>query len=228
MRTLGRLLTTIVLGALAAPPSGLHAQAPTELADMCKAVGEAQVGQWASFDATASTGGGKLRLAVVGSERSGDSTFYWFEVNAAGKDPSRSGIVQILAPNLASGATSPRALIVKWGGQPAVKVSGQMAGMMAQKEGQGSSAFDWAAQCTSAHVVGWESVTVPAGTFRALHVTANDGTEVWGSREVPLGMVKLRSKKGDLTLSARGTDAKSSITEKPLEMPGMMMPPSKP
>ena len=216
MRKTPRLMTIIALGALGA--RGLAAQASTELADMCKAVGVAQVGQWASFDATGGSGGGKLRLAVVGSERSGDSTFYWFEVNAAGQDPSHSGIVQILAPNLANGVATPRAVIVKWGGQPAVKVSGQMAGVLAQKQGQGSSAFDWAAQCTSAHVVGWESVTVPAGTFRALHVTANDGTEVWASREVPLAMVKLHSPKGDLALSARGTDAKSSITEKPLEM----------
>jgi hypothetical protein len=224
MRKTERLLTTIVLATLT--PVALPAQAPAsaDLAAMCKAVGEAQVGQWASFDATGSSGGGKLRLAVVGSERAGDSTFYWFEVNAAGNDPTRSGIVQILAPSLASGAAAPRALVIKWGGQPALKVSGQMAGMMGQREGQGSSAFDWAAHCTSAHVVGWESVTVPAGTFRALHVTADDGTDVWGSREVPLGMVKLHSAKGDLALSARGSDAKSSITEKPMEMPMMTKP----
>lgn len=217
------LVTMIGLTALI--PTALPAQAATaDLATMCKAVGEAQVGQWASYDATGSSGGGKLRLAVVGTERSGDSTFYWFEVNAAGKDPTKSGIVQILAANLASGTAAPRAVIIKWGGQPAMKVSGQMAAMMGQKEGQGSTAFDWAARCTSAHVVGWESVAVPAGTFRALHVTAEDGTEVWGSRDVPLGMVKLHSAKGDLALSARGSDAKSSITEKPMEMPMMTKP----
>jgi len=224
MRKTETLLTTIVLAAFTPVAVPAQGSAAADLATMCKAVGEAQVGQWASYDATGSSGGGKLRLAVVGTERSGDSTLYWFEVNAAGKDPNKSGIVQILAPNLASGTTAPRALIIKWGGQPAMKVSGQMAAMMGQKEGQGSTAFDWAARCTSAHVVGWESVTVPAGTFRALHVTADDGTDVWGSREVPLGMVKLHSAKGDLALSARGSDAKSSITEKPIEMPMMTKP----
>ena len=182
-----RLVTMIGLTALT--PAALPAQAATtaDLATMCKTVGEAQVGQWASYDATGTSGSGKLRLAVVGTERSGDSTFYWFEVNAAGKDPNKSGIMQILAPNLASGTAAPRAVILKWGGQPAMKVSGQMAAMMGQKEGQGSTAFDWAARCTSAHVVGWESVTVPAGTFRALHVTAEDGTEVWGRVMSPSG-----------------------------------------
>src|ERR1700758_81531 len=99
----GRLVTTIAFAALAPAVLVGQAPAPGDLADLCKTVGQGQVGQWAAFDATGSSGSGKLRLAVVGSERSGDSTFYWFEVNAASKDPTRSGIVQILAPTLASG-----------------------------------------------------------------------------------------------------------------------------
>src|SRR5439155_743231 len=87
-----------------------------------------------------------------------------------------------------------------------------------------TSAFDWASRCAGAHVVGWESVTVPAGTFRALHVTTEDGGEVWASREVPFGLVKTHGKQGDLGLTGRGADAKSSITEKPLEMPALPMP----
>ena len=51
------------------------------------------------------------RLAVVGSERAGDSTWYWFEVSFAGKDPGKSGVVQILTGSLASGLESPRALV---------------------------------------------------------------------------------------------------------------------
>lgn len=221
-RSLASLVTLAALAPLAA--AALPAQTAGDLADVCKSVGEARVGQWASFDAAGGSGSGKLRLAVVGSERSGDSTFYWFEANAAGNDPGKNVIVQILAPNLASGVVAPRALIIKWGPQPAMKVSGQMASMLGQKPGQGNTAFDWAGHCASAHVVGWESVTVPAGTFRALHVTADDGTEVWASRDVPLGMVKLRGKNGDLALSARGADARSSIAEQPLEMPGLTLP----
>src|SRR5438552_2904771 len=80
------------------------------------------------------------------------------------------------------------------------------------------------ARRSGAHVGGWESVTVPAGTFRALHVTTDDGGEVWASREVPFGLVKTHGKQGDLALTGRGTDAKSSITETPLEMPALPMP----
>src|SRR6266513_2818053 len=63
-----------------------------------------------------------------------------------------------------------------------------------------------------------------AGTFRALHVTTDDGGEVWASRDVPFGLVKTHGKQGDLALTGRGADAKSSITETPLEMPSIPMP----
>ena len=223
MRTPAPLITALALGVLV--PRALSAQTATDLADVCKALGNAKVGQWASFEGTSSSGGGKLRLAVVGSERAADSTLYWFEVNFAGQDPGKSGVVQILAPNLASGSAAPRSLVVKIGAQPAMRISGEMAGMMGQKPGHDNAAFDWASRCSGAHVVGWESVTVPAGTFRALHVTTDDTGEVWATRDVPFGLVKLHGKQGDLVLAARGTDAKSSITEKPLDMGGMMSKP---
>ena len=218
----GTLIIALTLVALA--PLPLLAQRPSELADVCKVLGDAKPGQWASFDGTGSAGVGKLRLAVVGSEKSGDSTLYWFEVTFTGKDPGKSGVVQILTASLASGLESPRALIFKVGPQPAMRLSGEMAGMMGKQGRQNASAFDWAGRCGGAHVVGWESVTVPAGTFRALHMTTDDGGEVWASRDVPFGLVKTHGKQGDLALTGRGADAKSSITETPLEMPAMPMP----
>ncbi len=217
----GVLIAAVALGVLAA--SRLPAQTATDLADVCKAVGDAKPGEWASFDATGRSEGRKLRLAVVGAERSGDTTLNWFEVNVTARDPNHSGVIQILAPSLAAGTAAAHSVIVKWGSQPAVKVSGQMAAMMGEKGGQNNSVFDWAGRCKSAHVVGWESVTVPGGTFRALHVTTDDGTDVWASRDVQFGLVRLRGKDGELALAARGADARSSITEKPLELPGMMM-----
>src|SRR5213592_492733 len=72
-----RLGTLILVLTLALAPFALPAQSPTDLADVCKVLGDAKPGQWASFDGTGSSGVGKLRLAVVGSERAGDSTLYW-------------------------------------------------------------------------------------------------------------------------------------------------------
>src|SRR5213083_2770311 len=101
MHRFGTLIVALTLGTLATVP--LSAQSPTDLADVCKVLGDAKPGQWASFDGTGSAGVGKLRLAVVGSERAGDSTGYWFEVSFTGKDPGKSGVVQILTGSLASG-----------------------------------------------------------------------------------------------------------------------------
>src|SRR5256886_17248090 len=88
-----RFGTLIMVLTLALAPFALPAQSPTDLADVCKALGDAKPGQWAPFDGTGSSGGGKLRLAVGGSERAGDWTLYWFEVSFAGNDPSKSSVV---------------------------------------------------------------------------------------------------------------------------------------
>src|SRR3989454_4527165 len=154
MRRFGTLIAALTLGALAALP--LPAQTPTDLADVCKVLGDAKLGQWASFDGTGSSGVGKLRLAVVGSERWGDSTLYWFEVSFAGKDPGKSGVVQILTASLASGLEGPRALIIKAGPQPAMRISGEMAGMIGKQGRQNASAFDWAGKRSEERRVGKE------------------------------------------------------------------------
>lgn len=221
-----RRFPTIPALLLVAAPA-LAAQTPPDLATVCKSLGDAKVGQWASFDVMGGGGGsngGKVRLAVVGSERAADTALYWFEVRFDGTDASHSGVVQILTTSLAAGVASPRAMVIKWGPQPAMKVSGQLAGMMGQAGKDNTAAFDWAGRCNGAHVVGWESVVVPAGSFRALHLTTDDGSDLWASRDVPFGLVKTHAKQGDMALTARGADAKSSITEKPMEMPGMTMP----
>src|SRR5437762_11052714 len=222
MHRFGKLSDALTLGALA--PLALPAQSPTGRAHVCTVLAGATPGQCAPFNGTSGGSGGKIRLAVVGSERSGDSTLYWFEVSFAGKDPGKSGVVQILTGSLASGLESPRALVFKAGPQPAMKISGEMVGMVGKQGRDNTTAFDWAGRCSGAYVVGWESVTVPAGTFRALHVTTDDGGEVWASREVPFGLVKTHGKQGDLALTGRGTDAKSSITDTPPELPALPMP----
>src|SRR5690349_13109889 len=68
------LVATITLVALAAPALAAQTAGGADLAGVCKSVGDAKPGEWASFDATGKSEGGTLRLAVVGSERSGDTT----------------------------------------------------------------------------------------------------------------------------------------------------------
>jgi len=114
-------------------------------------------------------------------------------------------------------------MIVKTQGQPAMRMPEQMAAVMGQQTGQNTPVLDIARRCAHAKVVGWETVKTPGGDTRALHLQDGDG-EAWLARDVPFGIVKASGKNGELVLTGKGTDAKSSITEKPLDMPGMMLP----
>lgn len=206
------------LAALGAP--SLPAQ---DLAGLCRTVTDVKVGQWSSYDVSGGESPGRLRLAVVGSERVGDSTYLWMEYSQASQDPNRSGIYQVLISGLAH-ASSPRAAILKSGNRPAMKMPSQMLGMMSSQSKSNNSAMDWAKKCESGQVVGWESVTVPAGTIRALHVKAGNDADVWATAEIPFGIVKLHNTNGsELVLTGHGTGAKSSITETPQEMSIPMM-----
>lgn len=193
-----------------------------DLAGLCRAVADLKVGQWSSYDVSGGESPGRLRFAIVGSEQVGDSTYLWMEYAQTSQDPNRSGIYQVLISGLAH-ASSPRAAILKSGNRPAMKMPSQMLGMMSGQSSRNNSAMDWAKKCESGQVVGWESVTVPAGTMRALHVKAGDA-DLWATAEIPFGIVKLHEKKGsELVLTGHGMGAKSSITETPQEMSIPMM-----
>jgi hypothetical protein len=217
-RALG-IATLTLLASLVAP---LAAQ---EAAEICKSIAHITVGQWASYDATGSKGGGKVRFAIVGTERRGDTTLYWFEVSGAGT--GQSGVMQILVPGFDTDGSGIRGMIVKTQGQPAMRLPEQMAAMVGQQAGQGRPVLDIARRCAHAKVVGWETVQTPGGAARALHLQDGDG-DAWLSRDVPFGIVKAIGKNGELVLTGKGRDAKSSITERPQEMPGMMLAPPKP
>src|SRR5439155_1107511 len=108
-------------------------------------------------------------LAIVGQERRGDSTLYWLEISGNGGPSGKGGILQLLVPGFGVDATAIRGMIVKTAGQPAMKMPDQLVSMMGQNMGQNNEAVDVARRSASAQVVGWESVSVPAGSGRALH-----------------------------------------------------------
>lgn len=222
MRKAAHLTAALALGAFAAQV--LPAQ---ELAEMCRAASDVKIGQWSSYDVTGKNPG-QMRLAMVGSERVGDSTFVWFEIGFTSKDPTHSGVMQMLVPGLGANASGIHGFIVKSGNQPAMKMPAQMIGMMSQQAAGNNNALDFAKRCASGQAVGWESVTVPAGTIRALHVKSDNGTDEWAAGDIPFGLVKTHAKDGsEIALIGHGAGAKSSITEAPREMPmpGMMKKP---
>ncbi len=214
----GQLFTALALGG-----SALAAQGPAGSvgpAELCSAASEAKIGQWASYDVSGGQAdGSKIKFAIVGSERRGDTTLYWLEIGGgSAKGPGSNGIMQILVPGPGAQATSIHGVIVKVGSQPAMRMSPQMLGMVGSHMAQDNIAMEFARQCATARVVGPETVSVPAGSIAAIHLKIADGGDAWLAKNIPFGLVKAVGKQG-LVLTGYGSDAKSSITETPQEMP---------
>ena len=182
-----------------------------------------RVGQWASYNwAGGRTDGTTMRMAVVGTEAVEGKPYYWYEMSMTDprKGPKGKAVFQMLVPGLSYQSGGVRAMIMKSGDEPAMRMPDEMVRMMGGRMGQNLAA-DIARKCLEMELVGWEQVTVPAGSFRALHVkSASDQTEGWVVPDVYFGLVRAKLKDGStMELTGRGTDAKSSITETPRSMP---------
>jgi hypothetical protein len=208
------MVSAVVLAAML--PGGLAAQTAAEA---CAAVRQVKVGQWSSYRMSGhDQGPSEMRLAIVGTEQAEGKAHYWFELKMTTSEGPM--IMQVLTPEFPYEQGTIRAMVMKAGDQPAMKMPAQMMGMMNQ-QAAGASADAWR-KCGEASVVGWETVTVPAGSMRALHLKIKDGGDAWVSPDVPFGMVKYAgAEHEEIVLVGHGADAKSSITEKPMDMPGM-------
>lgn len=182
-----------------------------------------RVGQWASYVWTGGRSAGTtMRMAVVGTEAVGGTPYYWYEMSFV--DPKKGDrgktIMQMLVPGL-TGSGGVRGMIMKSGNEPATRMPDQMVSMMGGQMTKQNVTAEIARRCREMELVGWEQVTVPAGSFRALHIkSGEEQTDAWVLPELYFGMLKVKMKDGStLELTGRGTDAKSSITETPRSMP---------
>ena len=186
------------------------------------------VGTWATYNWIGGrSDGNTIRVAVIGKETRAGTALYWYEMMM--QNPKRSKdnmIMQMLVPDLTYDPNGIRGFVMKSGDQPAMRIPEQMVRMMAANMGPNMAA-DIARGCDEMDVVGWEQVTVPAGTFRALHLRhPNSGTEAWLQPTLSFPLVKAVMKdNGTMALAGQGTGAKSSITETPREMTFPGMPP---
>ena len=183
-----------------------------------------RVGQWATYAWTGGrTDGTSMRFAIVGAEGRDSTTYYWYEMTT--DDPKRGAkgktVIQMLVPGLGYQAGGVRALVMKNGDEPAARMPDQLVTMMGPRAGSNITA-EMTRSCREMDVIGWERVTVPAGTFRALHFRhPREGTEAWVRPELYFAMVKVVTKDGStMVLTGHGAGAKSSITETPREMMG--------
>jgi len=207
----------LLLGVAASAPLGAQ-----QLSTLCESTRKMSVGQWASYTVTGGKANGdQMRFAIVGTEKRGDSTLYWFEISHKGADAAQNGVMQMLVPNFDAQGGGIRGMIMKMGAQPAMRMPEQMISMMGQRSGQ-NPALEITRRCLAAQVIGTETVSVPAGSMSTLHLKGSDGGEAWMSSDVPFGIVKVITKdNATMVLTGRGMDAKSSITETPQEMPMM-------
>jgi len=219
MSHIRRSLSVFALAAALALP--LRAQS---LAALCRAALRVAPGQWSSYRFIGGTSdGGTLRLAIVGTERVGDSTFYWYEMKTvpAGKTEQDANIVQVLVAGLGTAKLEIHDLVLKAPGHSAQRYNQLLVGMMAGPIAK-SIASETGRRCSNpaVQVVGWESLTVPAGTMRALHLKdAESGGDAWFVPHVPFGVARVLTKDGhDMVLTGSGHDAKSSITETPQQV----------
>ena len=209
-----RVIITMLLAITLAPPV-----AARDLAEICKKVGELTVGQWADYhNDVPFVESLNSRYAIVGEKTVDGTPHFWLELNIA--NPVLNTIMQMLIPGYPYPPQGISGLIMQLAPDLVMEYSKEMAGSMSSQGGDNLSA-PTAQACNESEIVGTESVTVPAGTFQAVHVKARLGggkMDIWISDEVPFGIVKFADEDGyGLQLLAHGMDAKSSITGTPMK-----------
>lgn len=180
-----------------------------------------RVGEWADYRWKGGrSDGSTMRMALVGTEAVAGKPNYWYEIafNDAKKANGKT-ILQVLVPGFGFQASSIHGLILKSGSEPAMRMPAQMVQMMAGQMDQ-NFATEFARKCQQMDVVGWEQLTVPAGTFRALHIKdAAEQADAWLVPDVYFGLARAQLKDGSsMELTGKGIGAKSSITETPQMM----------
>jgi hypothetical protein len=218
MRTATR--TALAMGVAAHLVLCTPAQAQ-DVAQMCKKARDVQVGQWAEYQLTGSQQDEsvRMRIAIVGKKEVAGRPAWWIELTMNGD--AGKVVTQVLAGGYPYQSAQIHEMIVKAGDQPAMKMPGAAAAMMRERIGATPS-LGAADKCEQARVVGWEKVQVPAGEFRAVHLQPVDlKGDAWALETIPFGLIRTRGKDGEIVLLGYGRDAKSSITETPMTIPGM-------
>jgi len=176
-------------------------------------------GRWAEYRAVFNKKDpSAFRYAVVGVERREGTEYTWFEWKMSGASPDQSFVYQMLLPQSPLQMGQIQEVVMKQGSRPAMKISGMMMSMI---RGQMEKSSLFKDLCKDVTLVGSESVTVPAGTFKALHYRSEKNrTDSWVSPDLPFAMVKSVGENHEIRLTGQGDGAESSITETPQEMPG--------
>ena len=216
---LRQLVAASAVVALLAPASA-EAQ---DITALCEKARRPPVGAWSEFKWVGGRqDGATVRLSIVGSERREGAQYLWMEMMMRGfpLGPERQQgerntrmISKVLIESFGPGTCIPHVSIIKFGDNPAMEMPAAQSRMATQ----GAPTLRG---CRDAKVIGWESVTVPAGTFRAIHIkNATGSSDSWVAPDLPFALVKeLDSEDGQsrqMLLIGHGMGARTQITERP-------------
>lgn len=179
-----------------------------------------EVGRWAEYKALYNKKDPYIvRYAVIGTEQRDGKPMEWVELRMTGDSKERNIVYQMLVPGSLMQMGEVQEIVFKTGDKPAMKMNGMMMKMI---RGQMEKQNLYSDVCKDVTLVGKEQVAVPAGRFRAQHYhSAKYGADSWISPAVPFSLIKSVGENHQMELTSQGSGAKSSITEKPQEMPGM-------
>ena len=153
-------LAALVLALLPAVP--LAAQ---DFADLCRQHRTFRTGQWASYRMTGGrSDNSTMRFAIVSAEGTGDAARYAYEMSFTRQERGKAetNIIQMLVSGLGTTALQVHGLVMKTGDRPAMKMPDMMIAMIG-RQATANVAEAIAHSCDKAQVVGWETITVPAG-----------------------------------------------------------------
>lgn len=179
-----------------------------------------KIGEWGEFifEKKGKPEPQQIRMAVVREEKRQGKQMYWLQMVMAGEGKGKRTVMQMLTPWDQSSLAGQNTMevVMKIGDQPAMKMSSEMGKSAASRA-------DWREACADSKFVGEESVSVPAGTFRARHYSGPEG-DTWASMDAPVWhLVKMNMKDStSMVLTAVGMGAKNEITEQPVDMKAMM------
>lgn len=197
------------------------AAAPGRAQDNCLAqIKLPPVGRWAEYKALYNKKDPyTVRYAVIGTEKRGGKSMEWVELRMTGENTDHNMVYQMLVPGSLTEMGNVQDIVFKTGDRPAMKMNSMMMKMI---RGQLEKQNLYSEVCKDVTLVGKEKVAVPAGQFEAQHYhSAKYNADSWVAPSVPFSLIKASGENHQMELTAQGDGAKSSITEKPQEMPGM-------
>jgi hypothetical protein len=201
------------LSLLAAPPAAGQGQ------ECLAGMKMPDVGEWAEYQGIMNQNPYTMRYAVVGAEDRGGTTLKWLELRMVGDSKDKTMVYQVLTPGTPAEMDQAQEIVFKPGDKQAMKMNAMMMEMI---RGQLSKSSVLGNMCEGVRLAGKESVTVPAGTFKALRYhNSKYGSDTWVVPKQPFFMVKSKGEDFELSLTASGDGARSSITETPREMPDL-------